>query len=126
MFCAYGHKVFWAEVDGCVHGLWNPSGHRLKKTWLIMSNDEELHQPCHRPGEHEVLSLSVVVCPRPSGRSIAHPAHSDRTKRWKQKCGALLGILAKGLTCTQVISRSLGLRDQRPKTIKDKNDDGLE
>ena len=45
----YGHKVFWTEVDGCVQGLRNVSGHRLKKTWLIMSNDEEFHQRCHKP-----------------------------------------------------------------------------
>lgn len=54
----YG-KLFFVQIDGCMHGVVCPEGWPLKKSWIILTNDAEFRDRCqlycdgthqHRPG----------------------------------------------------------------------------
>ena len=55
---AYG-KLFFVQIDGCMHGVVCPEGWPLRKSWVILTNDSDFRDKCqlccdgshqHRPG----------------------------------------------------------------------------
>ena len=52
-------KLFFTQIDGCMHGTYSPDKWPIQKPWIIMHNDPEFHDRCgitcdrshqHRPG----------------------------------------------------------------------------
>ena len=52
-------KLFFVQIDGCMHGMMSPDRWPIQKSWLIMTNDQEFADRCytkcdgshqHRPG----------------------------------------------------------------------------
>ncbi|CAK9000779.1 unnamed protein product [Durusdinium trenchii] len=52
-------RLYFTQIDGCMHGMKSPDGYHIQKSWLILHNDPEFHDKCgnkcdglhqHRPG----------------------------------------------------------------------------
>ena len=50
---SYG--IFWTQIDGCTFEMTSPDKLPIKKSWLVMTTDEEFHHSCRRfcTGDHE-------------------------------------------------------------------------
>ena len=58
-FQKYYGKLYFVQIDGCMHGVKSPDGWPVQKSWIVMTNDWEFQKQCqltcdhrheHRPG----------------------------------------------------------------------------
>ena len=118
----YYGRLYFVQIDGCMHGMKSPDDWPIKKSWLVMTNDAEFYDRCrllcdgshqHRPDGMLGMGTKAV-----SETDFYPPSMVDGIARmWKSQWVRVINMMEEvyaGETSSQPLTKPISTSNTTP------------